>query len=721
MDSQLKRTITATVLCLVVLFGWFKIQQVIHPPAPVKVSEETSTTTPENPPLAQNNNTSSSSSATSGPTLSAAPANTAAEVKSTKYGAVDAPSSQIVTLGDDRQNNKKTGFTNPYEFAADISSIGAGVDSIRLSRYRHNVAKNPKDPDHDPYVLVKPVHDPRDSDKSYISFVTEEIRLVKEKINVPLANTVWAIEKSADDKGETATLRTTIKSGDAEVLRLTKTYRLEKGQHNLKIAMAIENVSKEHHKATVIQRGPIGMSNEDARMERFALSALMDNDGRVAKLEKAQRTAILKTDDREVELFPGDNHTLWAAVCNKYFACIAVPVPMTAEKPYPLYLSKVVAKAMIDTPDWNDDLTFDAFFDPGKELAPGQSVAFNIDTYCGPKSEKIFDTVPEAMPRHYSLIMSVDRSACTFEVITRVMLFLLTMAYTVVRNYGIAIIVLVIIVRLALHPITKRGQIHMMKMQKNMQTLKPKLDLIQQQYKNDRQKLNEETMKLYREEGINPAGQMFGCLPIFLQMPIWVALWSTLNTNVDLRHAPFFGYIRDLSSPDALIAFATPYHVPILGWAIHSFNLLPIILTITMYAQQKVTQKLTKPTTPVAPKLDAEGKPLPDAMAQQQKMMSYMMVLMGVMFYNFPSGLCIYILSSNLLGMAEQYYIRKHIKDKDSRGDFDRKKNPREPGMFARWLAPKIEGLQKKAEEARMMQSQRPHGERKKKPKGPRY
>jgi YidC/Oxa1 family membrane protein insertase len=260
----------------------------------------------------------------------------------------------------------------------------------------------------------------------------------------------------------------------------------------------------------------------------------------------------------------------------------------------------------------------------------------------------------------------------------------------------------------------------MMKMQKGMAALKPKLEALQQQFKNDKQKLNEETMKLYREEGINPAGQMLGCLPMFLQMPVWVALWTTLNTNIDMRHEPFFGWIRDLSAPDALIPFSSTYHIPLLGsmmGPIHAFNLLPIIMTITMYAQQKIMQKMTQPAVPQTPKYDEQGRVIPDPMVQQQKIMNFMMIFFGFIFYNFPSGLNLYILTSNMLGMAEQIYIKKQLKRRDERGDFDLKpagpQTPRKPSFFQR--------MQERAEEMRKLQAERPQSMEPKKRKKSRF
>ncbi len=214
-------------------------------------------------------------------------------------------------------------------------------------------------------------------------------------------------------------------------------------------------------------------------------------------------------------------------------------------------------------------------------------------------------------------------------------------------------------------------------------------------------------MKLYREEGINPAGQLLGCLPMVLQMPVWVALWTTLNTNVDMRHEPFFWWINDLAAPDALFPFPESWFftLPMLG-AVEAFNLLPLIMTATMYGQQKITQKLTKPTTPAKPKLDKHGRPLPDQLAQQQKMMSFMMIFFGIIFYNFPSGLNLYILSSNRLGMLEQWRIKKHIREKEERGEFEvRKTSPAADKVKPSRIGGYIEKLQKKAEQARLAQS----------------
>jgi YidC/Oxa1 family membrane protein insertase len=213
-------------------------------------------------------------------------------------------------------------------------------------------------------------------------------------------------------------------------------------------------------------------------------------------------------------------------------------------------------------------------------------------------------------------------------------------------------------------------------------------------------------MKLYREHGINPATQMLTCLPMMIQMPIWIALFFSLSNNIRMRHQPFHGtWIHDMTAPDALIGFSSPLHVPLFGWEIHAFNLLPILLGVFMYLQQKLQPK---------------PKPNPNATDQQrqqqemmQKMMPLMSVMMLILFYNAPSGLTLYIMSSSFFGMIEQHLIRRHIKRDEAAGTLHKppraavvaepKPRHKPPGKMSF-----IEKLQKMAEDAQKAQPKRP-------------
>ena len=197
--------------------------------------------------------------------------------------------------------------------------------------------------------------------------------------------------------------------------------------------------------------------------------------------------------------------------------------------------------------------------------------------------------------------------------------------HSFIPNYGLVIIIFSIIIKLALHPLTKTS----MRSMRNMQKLQPLMQEMREKYKNDPQTMNVQTMKLYKEYGVNPAG---GCLPLLLQMPILFALYSLFSASIELRQASFMLWITDLSVPDVLIPL--PFVLPLLGNHISGVTLA---MGITMFIQQK--QTVTDPT---------------------QKMLVWMMpIMMTVMFNHFPSGLNLYYFVFNLLSIGQQYYFNK--------------------------------------------------------------
>lgn len=203
-----------------------------------------------------------------------------------------------------------------------------------------------------------------------------------------------------------------------------------------------------------------------------------------------------------------------------------------------------------------------------------------------------------------------------FSVIARPLFWFLKLLYSITGNYGIAIIILTIIVRIPFIPIVNRGQKSMQKLSE----LQPKLMQLKEQYKNDPQKLQKEMMELYRKYKINP---MSGCLPILLQIPVFFALYKILIIAIELRQAPFMLWINDLSAKD-------PYYI------------LPILMGVTMLIQQKMTPSTADPT--------------------QQKIMLIMPVVFTFLFLSFPSGLVLYWLVNNIFGIIQQFYINQKIK-----------------------------------------------------------
>jgi YidC/Oxa1 family membrane protein insertase len=241
----------------------------------------------------------------------------------------------------------------------------------------------------------------------------------------------------------------------------------------------------------------------------------------------------------------------------------------------------------------------------------------------------------------------------------------------------------------------------MMKMGK----MGPEIERLKKKYGDDKDELNKAMMQVYKEQGFTP---VLGCLPMFLQMPIWIALYAALNSTFELRQEPFlwgFTWIDDLARPDRLIEW-NPIRL-FWGIEIGAFNILPILLAVVFYLQQEFTPK-PPATTP--------------EQVQQQKMMKWMSLLFPVFLYNGPSGLNLYILTSTTIGIIESKRIRDHIKEREEAekagkvivdakptrnkrrsdeggtGGIGAKKSPPEPkGGLGGWLA----NLQAKAEEIR--------------------
>ena len=258
---------------------------------------------------------------------------------------------------------------------------------------------------------------------------------------------------------------------------------------------------------------------------------------------------------------------------------------------------------------------------PSLAIMPGASVKESLRGFIGPKT-------PEALAdAGNGLKYSVNRGFSWLEPLTRFFEIALDTLYQFIPNYGLAIIVLTILVRICTAPLMAKQ----MRSAERMRALQPRMKELQEKYKDDRQKQSEETMKLYKEENVNPIA---GCLPLLLQFPVLIGLFYALRSSIGLRHAPFALWITDLSQP------ATLFVMPGIDFPI---RLLPLIMGASMFVQQKMT-----PTTGMDP-------------TQARMMLIMMPVMMLFISYTFPSGLVLYWTVSNLLGIAQQYWIRKQI------------------------------------------------------------
>lgn len=259
-------------------------------------------------------------------------------------------------------------------------------------------------------------------------------------------------------------------------------------------------------------------------------------------------------------------------------------------------------------------------------LFPPAQFRTHIDVYVGPKS---IDVLTEA---GHSLRRAVDLGWFSFVAIP--LLQVLKMAHAATGNYGLDIILLTVSIKILFIPLTHQS----FKSMREMQKLQPQMAKIREEFKDDSERMNKEIMELYRRHKVNPLG---GCLPMALQMPVFIGLYSALSNAIELRHAPFVAWINDLSAPDRLGTLALPFIEPA------GFPVLTLLMGVSMFAQQWMTPSAGDP--------------------QQQRIMMIMPVMFTFMFINFPSGLTLYWLVNNVLTIAQQYAMMRPAKAVEAR------------------------------------------------------
>jgi len=315
----------------------------------------------------------------------------------------------------------------------------------------------------------------------------------------------------------------------------------------------------------------------------------------------------------------------WAAITGKYFALIALPY--TNQYSFAFYAAPEsgipnASRLYITRPAFNSSRLEDKYH-----------------FYLGPKNQETLSTYNRGDNGFKLLDTDLFEIANTkgfLAPLEKLLKWLLQIFYKVIPNYGVAIILLTLLVRLLMFPLTKKGSESTLR----MQALSPKIQEIQTKYKDNPQKMNTEMAELYKKEGYNP---LSGCLPMIIQIPIFFAMYNLFNNHFDLRGAMFIpGWIPDLSAPEAIYNFPNGFKVPILGWT--AIRLLPFIYVGSQLLYGKVTQ------TP-----DQKGN-------TQMKFMLYIMpIAFFFILYDVPSGLLIYWIMSNVLTLVQQVIINKFV------------------------------------------------------------
>lgn len=592
-----------------------------------------------------------------------------------------------------RQKDGESG--KDYLFQVTLRSEGAAVESVHLTDYFQTVAdKQLFDKlDHDEaryaveaaqnpekykghYAVLSPVEY---KNEEYCSLATRKWNFkVGSKNGKP---NEWPDNEWPDDKGTEIrvrrwNLKPIIETEDSQsavfewpiyradnlktpAITLRKTYTVTRGSYSIGMMLECVNHTSEPIRLQFDQAGPVGVSQEDSRMDqRMVVVARLAEDGKIQRQDLAAAELNKKNYNESISMGRSDAKTdpvLWLGYVNKFFGSILYLEPqntdtLNAASTNAQFFVRPVwvfdKERMWETGVWLHDIDLA----PAGEDHAAQTLTWNL--FAGPKIRNIFKDNPLYARLHYNETISDGGSCgfCTFVWLMEALMWLLNFfSGFLFHNFGLAIILLVLIVRILLHPLTKYSQVSMARMQKSMAALKPQMEKIREKYANDKATQQRELLKLQKAAGVGP-GQILGCLPMLLQMPIWVALYTGLNTEVALRHAAFLPvWIIDLAAPDHLFSFGR--ELPLVG---DYFNLLPILLTVAMFLSMKMN-----PAT-VAQNATPEQK-------QQQMMMKFMMpIMMLFFFYNAPSGLTLYIMASTFAGVAESYYIRKHIQEREA-------------------------------------------------------
>ena len=325
-----------------------------------------------------------------------------------------------------------------------------------------------------------------------------------------------------------------------------------------------------------------------------------------------------------------DGRLDFAGMHNKYFAFFlrdADPVGRSMrEARYDPVVEYVDGVPVKDSDDYVEARVFLKLDVP----ASGSKASWEYTIYAGPKDSDVLVEDHEA----HQLVLDKDLS--TFSTIGSVLLLILGFFHNLVGNWGVAIILLTICVRGVLFPLNRRSQTSMARYQKKMKRVQPLIEEAKKRHANDATKQREAQAKIMQEQGAFPP--LGGCLPIFLQIPIFFGLFSALRTSFDLRQAPFVSWIDDLSRPDRLLQLDWN----ILGFHLTYLNLLPLLMVVLWIWQQR-------------------GMPQPqDEQAKRmQKMMAFMPVVFGFLLYNYAAGLSVYMITQSGLGIVEQKFIKK--------------------------------------------------------------
>lgn len=563
---------------------------------------------------------------------------------------------------------------SPYHLEVLLDQHGAGIARMRSSRYEAEIQEG--QPRGRPLDLIREQRRPLAPPSFALNLTLEqdgrdegEIDGLKDALALldgplKLHSRVWEVVRDDQGRavrpvqgeignggeaveGQELVFRANVEAGETTLI-VKKTYRLWPGRDGLELRLDVESPDQD---ATLRYHllGPHGLPIEGEWYTgtfRDVFFGLLAQDGIEVATTSAYDVFKYARPGFEQERFT--TPLSFAGVENQYFAVFAQPVPIPKSAEDTTIQEATPVPIANPGEDWQKADVSMVLESKPFEVGPNQAFSQTYRIFAGPKTVEALAFPYEGAElanyrKGFQLWVVGDMGASFMS--KYVIRPLLSRTYAVTEwvaglfggtrgNWGIAIILLTMVVRLALFPLGRKQA----KAAKKMQELQPMMMELKEKYKDEKEKLTQETFALYRQYGVNPLG---GCLPALVQLPVLIGLWQTLNSSVVLRHSSFL-WIDNLAAPDQL--FKLPFELPLIsGFLGPYFNLLPIIVVVLMLIQ-------TKLFSPPATTPEAE---------QQQKMMKFMMIFMAFIFYKVPAGLGIYFITSSLWQIGERLMLPK--------------------------------------------------------------
>ncbi|WP_114008145.1 membrane protein insertase YidC [Cohaesibacter intestini] len=519
-------------------------------------------------------------------------------VPSVSAGNVAVPGTVPQVSETDMQPSKRVDIKTE-NLTGSINLTGARIDDLHLSKYRETLDKN---------SATITLLSPSGSTKPYYA----EFGWVDggSKASLPNSKTEWTAEDGATLTPETPLVLTW---DNGAGLTFTRTISVDNDY-----LFSVEQTVKNNTDAAVALY-PYGLVSRHGQPATAGLYILHEGLIGVAGEEGLQEVDYKDiTEDRLVQ--PVKSVGGWVGITDKYWATALIPSQKNAFQPAFRY-NEIAGKPAFQSDYLGDQVSVPA----------GGELSYTSALFAGAKEVSTLEAVQEKTEA-LNFDLMIDWG--WFYFITKPMFWAIDKLYGLVGNFGIAILLITVLVKLIFFPLANKSYASMSK----MKLLQPKMEEIKKQFGDDKQGQQQAVMKLYQEEKVNP---LAGCLPILIQIPVFFSLYKVLYITIEMRHAPFFGWIKDLSAPDPTNIFTLFGLIP---WDAPSFLVLgiwPLIMGITMFVQMKLNPSPPDPT--------------------QQMIFNWMPVIFTFMLATFPAGLVIYWAWNNSLSILQQAAImRRH-------------------------------------------------------------